>query len=101
MERELLPDRRQRLALEKVARVFVGAARRLAVRTLRDGALIGEHHRLLRAGELGRREAEARETLQFGDECGQTARHPIVRYYRLQHCYVTCSRGWEELALGD
>ena len=86
--------------LEEVARVFVGAARRLAVGTFRDGALIAEHHRLLRAGEFGRREAEPRETLQFCDECGQTARHSIIRYDRLQHCYVPCSRGREQLAVG-
>src|SRR5215471_18217676 len=100
MERKLLPDRRQRLVLEEVARVFVGAARRLAVGTFRDGTLIAEHHRLLRAGELGCRETELREPLQFCDECGQTARHPIIRYDRLQDYSIPCSRGWEQLAVG-
>src|SRR5207237_8360831 len=98
--RELLPDRRQRLGLEEVARVFVGAVCRLAIGTFRDGSLIAEHYRLLRTGELGRREAEPRETLQLCDECGQTPGHPVIRYDRLQQRLVPCPRGWQQLAVG-
>src|SRR5213594_2994691 len=98
MEGELLPDRRQRLALKEVARVFVGAARRLAVGAFRDGALIAEHRRFLRSGEFGRRETEPRETLQLSDERGQTSRHPVIRYDRLEQCYVPCSRCRPQLA---
>ena len=39
-------------------------------------------------------------TLQFGHERVQTARHAVIRYERLQHRLVPCSRGWEQLAVG-
>ncbi len=55
VECQFLPDRRQRFVLEEIARVLVGAARRLAVGALGDAALEAEHHRLLRSRQLGRR----------------------------------------------
>ena len=88
VEGELLPDRWQRFVLEEIARVFVRAARRLAVRALRHDALGAEHHRLLRAGELGRREAEACHALKLGDERVKTARHAVVGDERLEHRLV-------------
>ena len=73
MERELLPDRRERFALEKIPRVFIRTARGLAVRALGHVALVVQHPRLLRAREFGRGEAEARNPLEFGDDGVKTA----------------------------
>ena len=58
MKGQLLPDRRQRFTLEKVARVFVGAAGRLAIRALLRDALGTGQVGLLRAIELGGGEPE-------------------------------------------
>ena len=96
VERELLPDRRQRLSLEEVPRVLVGAARGLAVRALGDHALVGEHPRLLRARELGRREAEPRHPLELGHQRVETALDAVARDHRLQDGLVVRPRRLEQ-----
>ena len=92
VKRELLPDRRQRFALEEVARVFVCAAGRLTIGALLDHAFGTGHVRLLRSVELGGGEAERRDALQFGHQGVEASRHAVVRDQRLQRRLV--SRPW-------
>jgi hypothetical protein len=96
VERELLPDRRQRLTLEEVPGVLVGAARRLAVGALGHHALVGEQPRLLRARELGRREAEPRHPLELGDQRVEAALDAVARDERLQDGLVVRPRRLEQ-----
>ena len=100
MERELLPDRRQRLSLEEVPGVLVGAAGRLAVRALGRGPLVAEHHRLLRAFELGGGEAEALDPLDLQQQRLEAAGDAIVRDERLDDRLVLGPRGLEQTAIG-
>ena len=84
MKRELLPDRRQRFTLEEVARVFVGAARRFAIRALLDDALGAGHVCLFRAIELGGGEPEGHDAFELGHERIEATRDAVARHQRLQ-----------------
>src|SRR5207245_2350853 len=99
MEREFLPDRWQRFTLEKISRVLGGAARGLTVRAFRHPTLVAEHHHLLRAGELGRGEAEPCDPLQLGHECVEAPCHAIVRDERLENRLVPRPRRGEQLTI--
>ena len=96
VEREFLPDRRQRFALEEVARVLVGPALRFAVGAFRHRALEAPHRRLLRAGELRGGESKACDPLQLGDERLEAACHAVVRDERLEHRLVPGPGGLEQ-----
>ena len=62
-------------------------------------ALVAEHHRLLRAGELGRGEAEPRDALELGHERVEAARDAVVRDERLEHRFVLRPRRREQAAI--
>ena len=96
MKRELLPDRRQRFPLQEVARVLVGAARRLAIRALRHGPFVTGHARPPRPIELAGRESESDDALQLGDEGVEAAAHAVVGDDRLQNGFVTGPRRRKE-----
>jgi hypothetical protein len=73
MERELLPDGRQRFLFEEIPRVFIRSAGRLPVRTFRHHPLRAEHHGLLRARQLGCGESVSSHALKLGHQRIETA----------------------------
>ena len=99
MKRELLPDRRQRFALQEVAGVLVGAALGLTVRALSHAALVVQQPRLLGARELGGSEAELRDPLQLGHQGVETACHAAVGDQRQELGLVLGARRTEQRTL--
>ena len=99
MERQLLPDRRQRLTLQEIARVLVGAALGFAIGAFRDDALVGRHPVLLGARELGRGEAESRDPLQLGYQRLEAAGHAVIRYQCLEQRLIPGPRHREQTAI--
>jgi hypothetical protein len=100
MKRQLLPDGRQRFTLEKVARVFVGAARRLAVGALFGRALGRRQVGLFRAIQFGGGEAERRDALQLAHQRVEAPDDAVVRHQGLQRRFVARLRRRKQPAPG-
>ena len=100
VKRQLLPDGWQGFTLEKVARVFVGAARRFAIGALLGAALGGRQVRLFRPVKFGGGEAECGDAFQLAHQRVESAGDAVVRHQGLQRRFVARLRRRKQAAAG-